>query len=77
MPSCFAPNFNTAARERGEMIWLTSGEERRYDARFTVLEGAQALAEAETRIRAIAAQPDDPYPTPSGHFRPLTARGPT
>ncbi len=68
---------NNAARERGEMIWLAAGEERRYDARFTVLDGAGALAEAEARIRAIAAQPDDPYPTPSGHFRPLTARGPS
>lgn len=68
---------NNAARERGEMIWLAAGEERRYDSRFTVLDGAGALAEAEARIRAIAAQPDDPYPTPSGHFRPLTARGPS
>ena len=65
---------NQAARDRGEMIWLRAGEGRRYDARFTVLDGAQALAEAETRIRAIAAQPDDPYPRPSGQFRPLTGR---
>lgn len=65
---------NTAARERGEMIWLRAGEDRRYDARFTVLDGAGALANAEARIRAIAMQPDDPYPTPSGKFRPLTGR---
>lgn len=65
---------NQAARDRGEMIWLRAGEERRYDARFIVLAGAAALAAAETRIRAIAAQPDDPYPWPSGQFRPLTGR---
>lgn len=65
---------NQAARDRGEMIWLKAGEGRSYDARFTVLDGAAALARAETRIRAIAAQPADPYPTPSGNFRPLTGR---
>jgi Domain of unknown function (DUF4432) len=65
---------NQAARDRGEMIWLTAGDERRYDARFSVLAGAEALAGAETRIRAIAQQPDDPYPRPSGQFRPLTGR---
>lgn len=65
---------NQAARDRGEMIWLTAGEERRYEARFTVLDGAVALIEAEARIQAIAAQPSDPYPTPSGNFRPLAGR---
>lgn len=65
---------NQAARDRGEMIWLQAGEERRYDARFTILDGAGALAEVEARIRAIAAQPDNPYPRPSGRFRPLTGR---
>lgn len=65
---------DTAARERGEMIWLSSGEERHYDARFTVLEGAAALEEAEARVRAVAMQPDDPYPVPSGNFRPLIGR---
>lgn len=65
---------NQAARDRGEMIWLRAGEERRYDARFTVLDGTDALTVAESRIRAIAPQPEDPFPTPSGHFRPLTGR---
>ena len=65
---------NQAARDRGEMIWLRAGEDRRYDARFTVLDGAKALTEAEARIRAIAPPPDDPFPPPSGHFRPLTGR---
>jgi len=63
---------DNAARERGEMTWLKAGEERRYDARFTVLDGAATLGKAEARIRAIIGQPDDPYPTPSGNFRPLT-----
>jgi Domain of unknown function (DUF4432) len=65
---------NTAARDRGEMIWLNAGDHRRYDARFSVLDGAPAMAAAEMRIRAIAAQPDNPYPTPSGLFRVLTGR---
>lgn len=65
---------NQAARDRGEMIWLKAGQERRYDARFTVLDGPAALADAKARIRAIALQPDTPYPTPSGSFRPLTGR---
>jgi hypothetical protein len=65
---------NQAARDRGEMIWLKAGEERRYDARYAVLDGAAALAGAEARIRAIARQPEDPYPPPSGRFRPLRGR---
>lgn len=63
-----------AARERGEMIWLGPQEARAYDTRFTVLDGAAAIAAAEARIRAIARQPADDYPMPSGNFRPLTGR---
>ncbi len=65
---------NQVARDRGEMIWLKAGDVRNYDARFTVLDGHDALVAAEARIHAIAAQPDDPYPRPSGQFRPLTGR---
>lgn len=65
---------NTAARARAEMIWLTEGQERRYDARFAVLEGAAALHAAQARIRAIAVQPPEDYPQPSGNFRPLKDR---
>lgn len=65
---------NQAARDRGEMIWLGAGEERRYDASFTVLADAAEMARVAARIRAIACQPADPYPTPSGDFRPLTGR---
>lgn len=65
---------NLAARERGEMIWLSAGEGRDYSARFRVLNGGPAIAAAEARIRGTQVQPDDDYPTPSGHFAPLTGR---
>ncbi|MCF1707223.1 aldose 1-epimerase family protein [Tabrizicola sp. J26] len=65
---------NLAARERGEMIWLGPQDERRYDATFRVLDGAVAIAAAEARIAAIARQPDDPYPEPTGRFPPLSGR---
>ncbi|MDF3154537.1 aldose 1-epimerase family protein [Mesorhizobium sp. XAP10] len=59
------------ARERGEMIWLEHGEERCYDLTLQVLDGSAEIASAEARISAIAAQPDDDYPAPSGNFKPL------
>lgn len=65
---------NSAARARGEMIWLTAGDSRAYDARFTVLDGAPALHAAEARIAAIQPQPADDFPPPSGRFPPLTGR---
>lgn len=65
---------NLAARERGEMIWLGPQDERRYDARFRVLDGAAAIAQCEARIAAIARQPETDFPTPSGNFLPLTGR---
>jgi hypothetical protein len=36
-----------------------------------VLDGAAEIAEAERRIRAIAEQPHDDYPAPSGAFTTL------
>jgi len=65
---------NLAARERGEMIWLTHGEERRYDTSFRVLDGSDAIAATEARIRNIAAQPADPYPIPSNKHLPIGGR---
>lgn len=62
------------ARERGELIWLRHGEARRYTTRLSVLCGADALASAEARIRAIAAQPDEDFPIPSGTFPPIPGR---
>ena len=64
-----------AARQRGEMIWLQGQDSRSYDARFRILDGTSAIAGAEARIRAIAQQPQDDCPAPSGQFRPLTGRG--
>ena len=66
---------NLAARERGEMIWLMHGDSRSYSATFKVLDGAEAIAAAESRIRAVAAQPDARYPAPSGTFRALKGPG--
>ena len=62
------------AREKGELIWLEHGDERRYDTMFRVLDGEEAIATAEARIQSIATQPDDEYPAPSGHHRPLRGR---
>lgn len=66
---------NAAARERGEMIWLGPQDERRYDATFRILDGAGAIAHSAARIAAIARQPDDPFPAPSGNFPALTGPG--
>ncbi|KXF74876.1 hypothetical protein ATN84_21885 [Paramesorhizobium deserti] len=63
-----------AARERGELIWLEHGEERRYDTVMRVLPDAAAIAASERRISAIAAQPNEDYPQPSGHHLPLRGR---
>jgi hypothetical protein len=56
------------ARERGELIWLEHGEEKSYTTRVAVLDGAAEIAALETRVRAIAAQPGDDYPEPTGRF---------
>ena len=63
-----------AARDRGEMIWLEHGEARAYDAGFRVLDGAGEIAAAEGRIAAIARQPEQDYPQPSGSFPRLVGR---
>lgn len=65
---------NAEARARGELIRLGHGEERRYESRFTILPDARAVACAEALIRAIACQPEEPYPAPSGNFVPLGDR---
>lgn len=65
---------NLAARERGEMIWLNHGDERRYDSSFVILPDAAAIAQAETRIRAIHDQPDTDFPSPTGNFRKIEGR---
>lgn len=65
---------NNAARERGEMIWLQHGEERRYDSTFRILDGATEIAASEARIRAISGQPEDEYPAPSGNHLKIEGR---
>ena len=49
------------ARERGELIWLEHGEERRYTTRFRVFEDATQIAAAKQRIAAICPQPTEGY----------------
>ena len=56
------------------MIWLQHGETRAYDAVFRVLDGKDAIADAEGRISAIARQPEQDYPQPSGDFPKLAGR---
>ena len=65
---------NLAARDRGEMIWLEHDDSRFYDTIFRVLDGADEIAAAETRITSVARQPDCDFPAPSGNFRPLGGR---
>lgn len=65
---------NLAARERGEMIWLRHNDERRYDTVFRVLDGADAIAASEARIRAIAVQPAEDYPEPSNNHVQIKGR---
>ncbi len=63
-----------AARDRGELIWLEHGEERRYDSTFRILGDAASIAETETRIAAIAKQPIEEYPVPSGNHIAIGGR---
>jgi hypothetical protein len=59
------------AKERNELIWLEHDEQRGYTLRFSVLDGAAAIEAAASRIAAIARQPDDDYPPPSGQWDAL------
>jgi hypothetical protein len=60
------------AKERGELTWLEHGEEKSYTTMFGVLDGAEEIAACERRIRAIAVQPEDDYPTPTGQWESLS-----
>ncbi|MGI9376145.1 MAG: aldose 1-epimerase family protein [Tsuneonella suprasediminis] len=60
------------ARERGELIWLEHGEERRYDSVFRILPDDSAVHDAVRRIEAVCRQPDEDYPKPSGHYPPIS-----
>jgi len=60
-----------AARERDELIWLDHGDERSYETRFTVLTCTKDIQSTEQQIAAIACQPSDEFPEPSGDFKRL------
>jgi hypothetical protein len=50
--------------ELGEIAWMSSGEERRYDLTIDVLAGAAAIDGCEAAIRALApALPERPART--------------
>ncbi|MGH0343807.1 aldose 1-epimerase family protein [Sinorhizobium meliloti] len=63
-----------AARERGELIWLEHGEERRYDTTFRILSNVDAIAASERRIRSLSEQPADAFPPPTGNHIALGGR---
>ncbi|MCL7999891.1 aldose 1-epimerase family protein [Brucella sp. 21LCYQ03] len=63
-----------AARDRGELIWLEHGEERRYDSTFRILGDAADIAASEARIAVIAEQPKSDYPVPSGNHIAIGGR---
>lgn len=74
-PSTHHVTGNQAARDRGEMIWLGHGDERRYDSTFRILTSAAEIAAAVART-AHQPQPDMDYPPLSGRFPALTGRRP-
>ncbi len=63
-----------AARDKGELIWLEHGDERIYDTVFRILPGSDAIAAAEQRITALARQPENEFPQPSGNHLPIKGR---
>jgi hypothetical protein len=63
-----------AARERGEIIRLEHDEGRTCEVVFRVLDGPERISATQKRIRAIANQPEEDYPTPSGRFVKLAGR---
>lgn len=66
---------NAFARDRGEMIWLEHGDSRSYSATFKVLTTNDDIAASEAAIVATQTQPSEPFPKPSGLFRPIPGRG--
>lgn len=62
------------ARDRGELIQLEHGEERRYDSIFRILPDAAAVADAVARIEGVQGQPEDEYPEPSGVYPSIGGR---
>lgn len=54
--------------EGGEVLWLEHGEERNYHTRLTVLDSRESMRLVEERIRQIARQPEEDFPTPTGNW---------
>jgi len=73
-PSTHHALGNLAARERGEMIWLEHDDRRDYALTLRVLDGKADIAAAARRIGAIARQPAEDFPKPSGKFARLAGR---
>ena len=73
-PSTHHVQGRAFARERGEMIWLEHGDERRYDVTFRVFSGKHEIAREVSRIEGIAKQPSDEYPATSGRHLPIEGR---
>ncbi|MBV9129231.1 MAG: aldose 1-epimerase family protein [Verrucomicrobia bacterium] len=59
------------AKKRDELIWLEHAAERSYGTRFEFLGDVKAIQQVEKRIRAIAEQPTEDYPTPTDNWEPL------
>jgi len=53
---------------------LMHADERRYDATFRVLDGAEEIAATEAKIKAVSAQPTDEFPQPSGNHIVIAGR---
>jgi hypothetical protein len=61
-PSTHAVWGEGAARADGSMIWLAAGESRSYHTVFSVLDGAEPIAEAIQQIQARQLQPTSDVP---------------
>ncbi len=59
------------ARDRGEILWLSHGDERSYSVTFRILDGRNALDDAERRVAAVSVSPDEDFPEPSNIFPTL------
>ena len=65
-PSTAHPGGAALNEEHGLLRWLDHGEARRYRTRFSVVEGAAAVAALEARIDAVHPQLDGEFPEASG-----------
>jgi hypothetical protein len=59
------------ARQQNELLWLEHGETRSYTTRFAILDGPNEISTLAERIAAIAHQPEEDYPSPTGRWDPI------